>query len=435
MTSLREQVCDVAVVGGGPAGIAAAVRAAEAPGARRVTLLDEGFRPGGQIWRSGAGMPPGRMARGWTQRLAAAGVDVRAGHAVVDVRRDAGRFTVLAEHSGAAVRTHTERLVIATGARERYLPFPGWTLPNVMGIGGAQALLKAGASFRGKRVVIAGSGPLLLPVAASLAEADARIVLVAEQAPRANILRFAASLWRSPARLAQAATLRAGFFYAPYATGIWAVSAEGGDVLRSVVVTDGMTTRRIACDVLCVGFGLVPNTEVAQLLGCAVEQGFVAVDERQSTTVSGVFCAGEPTGIGGVERSLVEGEIAGLAAAGAIVRAPLVARRASLRRYAAALERAFVLRPELRSLARGDTVVCRCEDVRLRELDATWTARQAKLYTRAGMGACQGRICGAALQCLMGWTSDTVRPPIQPARLSTMLHGATTSNPTSLGAD
>jgi len=435
VTSPREYECDVAVVGGGPAGIAAAVRAAVAPGGPRVTLIDEGLRPGGQIWRSGAGKVPGRLARAWMQRLAAAGVDVRSGHSVVDVRRDAGGFTLLAEHSGVAVITHAERLVIATGARERFLPFPGWTLPNVMGIGGAQALLKAGASFRGKRVVIAGSGPLLLPAAASLADADARIVLVAEQAPRARVFRFAASLWRSPARLAQAATLRAGFLYAPYATGIWVVAAEGGEVLRSVVVADGNSTRQIECDVLCAGFGLVPNTEVAQLLGCAIQGGFVAVDERQSTTVGGVFCAGEPTGIGGVERSLVEGEIAGLVAAGAAVPAPLVARRASLRRYTAALEHTFVLRPELRSLARDDTVVCRCEDVRLRELDATWTARQAKLYTRAGMGACQGRICGAALQCLMGWTSDTVRPPLQPARLSTMLHGATTSNPTSLGAD
>jgi NADPH-dependent 2,4-dienoyl-CoA reductase/sulfur reductase-like enzyme len=317
------------------------------------------------------------------------------------------------------------RIILATGARERFLPFPGWTLPNVMGIGGAQALLKAGASFRGKRVVIAGSGPLMLPVAASMAAAGARLLLVAEQAAAKSVAGFTASLWRSPARLAQAALLRARFLRTPYVLGTWVTSATGDTTVRTIRVTDGARERVIDCDVACVGFGLVPNSELARLLGCSVEARCVRVDDRQETTVPGVFCAGEPTGIGGVERSLVEGEIAGLAAAGQRVPDSLRARRAALHRYADGLAEAFALRDELRQLAAADTVVCRCEDVRMRDLNASWTSRQAKLYTRAGMGACQGRICGTALECVMRWQPDSVRPPIQPANVGTLLDATT----------
>jgi NADPH-dependent 2,4-dienoyl-CoA reductase/sulfur reductase-like enzyme len=191
-----------------------------------------------------------------------------------------------------------------------------------------------------------------------------------------------------------------------------------------VFVTNGAREDAIECDVLLTGFGLVPNSELARLLGCDVDERRVVVDERQATSVQGVYCAGEPTGIGGVERSLLEGEIAGRAAVDASVSAQLRARRAAMNRYARALAKAFDLRDELRALATDDTIVCRCEDVRLRDLDRSWTARQAKLYTRAGMGACQGRVCGAALEYVMRWSPDSVRPPVQPARVATMLDEA-----------
>jgi NADPH-dependent 2,4-dienoyl-CoA reductase/sulfur reductase-like enzyme len=322
------------------------------------------------------------------------------------------------------------RVILATGARERFLPFPGWTLPNVFGIGGAQALLKSGMSFRNKRVVIAGSGPLLLPVAASLREAGATLTLVAEQATGRRVATFAASLWRSPSMLAQAARLRAGFMTTRYATGTWIAAVKGDSRAQSVVVTNGRTTREIACDVVCSAFGLVPNTELPRLVGCTVTAGVVRVDDNQATSVSGVFCAGEPTGIGGVELALVEGEIAGNAASGSPIPERLVARRRTLRRYARMLESSFALRTELIGLAQPDTIVCRCEDVRLRDLKPEWSSRQAKLYTRAGMGPCQGRICGAALESMMGWTADSIRPPVQPTQLATMLgNGESTERP------
>jgi len=145
------------------------------------------------------------------------------------------------------------------------------------------------------------------------------------------------------------------------------------------------------------------------------------VNERQETSVAGVFAAGEVTGIGGVGLSLIEGEIAGTCAAGAVrADTSLVRRRASLRQMAVRLERAFAVRPEIRSLADDETIVCRCEDVRRRFLAPLADARQAKLYTRAGMGACQGRVCGPALELLFGWAPGTTRSPLEPVRLATL---------------
>jgi D-hydroxyproline dehydrogenase subunit alpha len=412
---------DVVIVGGGPAGIAAATRAAES--GERALLIDEGLGPGGQIWRPRANGNVLHAAARWIERLHRSGAITRATTSVIDLQQSSSGILIRAESMGRAIVIEAGAVVLATGARERFLPFPGWTLPNVFGIGGAQALLESGASFRGKRIVIAGSGPLLLPVAASLAASGADVKLVAEQTSRANVIRFASGLWRTPARLAQAIAYRSAFRRTRYRTGTWVAAASGDDRLRAVMLTDGPHRWSIDCDVLCTAFGLVPNTELAILLGCELQDGVVVVDERQATSIPGVFCAGEPTGIGGVDLAVLEGELAGLAAAGRSTDAGLVRRRRGLERQAEALDRAFALRPELAALATDDTIVCRCEDVRSGAVRREWTPRQAKLYTRIGMGPCQGRICGAALECTVGWPRDTKRPPIQPVRLSTLATG------------
>ena len=414
---------DVAVVGAGPAGIAAAVRAADA--GKRVILLDSAPNAGGQIWRHRTRASLGGQARRWLDRLSRAAATVQHGVAVVDVTTTGsnGGWTLITERhrDGSADVIQASSLVVATGARERFLPFPGWTLPGVVGIGGAQALLKQGTTVRGKRVVIAGTGPLILPVAASLTEGGAHVVLVAEQAAFGAVRNFALSLLVHPETLVQAAMYRLAFIRTPYATGTWVAAASGDDRLTGVTVTDGRSRRVVPCDLLCTGYGLVPNVEMARLVGCSSSAGAVAVDTRQATTVPGVYAAGEVTGIGGVDLALVEGEIAGAAAAGATrPDASLVRRRAELRGAAARLERAFTVRPEIRALATDDTIVCRCEDVRRAAVAPLRDARQAKLYTRAGMGACQGRVCGPALEFLFGWPAGTVRSPLEPARLSTL---------------
>ena len=385
-------------------------------------LLDESPAVGGQIWRHRMRDQLPAIARMWMTRVERSGAKIWCGTSVVDLRDDGAVFITTIERNGVPSVIHARALILATGARERFLPFPGWTLPGVIGVGAAQALLKGGTSFSGKRVVIAGSGPLLLPVAGALRSAGADVRLVAEQASRLSVARFGLGLLRRPATLLQAARYRVSFIGTPYRFGEWVTAARGGARIEEVDITNGAAMQTIACDILCAAFGLIPNTELARLLGCAMAHGAVVVDDQQQTSRSRAYCAGEPTGIGGMELALVEGEIAGLSSAGRTAEAlALSPRRARLRTMATAMELAFALRHELRALATADTIVCRCEDVRLEAIDPAWSMRKAKLYTRAGMGPCQGRVCGAALEFLFDWPADAVRLPVVPALYSTLV--------------
>ncbi|HEY4230436.1 MAG TPA: FAD-dependent oxidoreductase [Thermoanaerobaculia bacterium] len=429
--------CDVAVVGGGPAGVAAACRAAEA-GARAV-LLDEGAAPGGQIHRHLPNREAPPAARAWLARLAQSGAEIRAGVSVLDAAATEARenaaepwrlLGLQAQGAGGVLAISARAIVLATGSRELFLPFPGWTLPGVYGAGGAQALWKSGASLAGRTAVVGGSGPLLLPVAASLAKSGARVAAVVEQAGLPALAGFALALGRSPSRIRDAVRYRRGFAGTPYRTGAWIAEARGSVRLEGVVLADARGGRReLECDLAAVGWGLTPNTELARVLGCEIAQGRVLVDARQETGVPGVFCAGEACGVAGVEAAVAEGQIAGTAAAVAAGRLDskepwdlhrLRRARSGARAVAGRMHRAFRLRPELARLAREDTVVCRCEDVTLGSLRRYAGAREAKLASRAGMGPCQGRVCGPALAYLFGWESDTVRTPIQPAALGAL---------------
>lgn len=406
----------VAVVGAGPAGIAAACRAAES--GAEVLLLDEGLVAGGQIWRHLDSHQLPASAREWLGRLARSGARVAPRSTVVDGGLGRGSHRLVVTEGPRLREVSAERIIVATGARELFLPFPGWTLPNVMGVGAAQALLKSGASFRKRNVVVAGSGPLVLPVAALLAADGARLRLVAEQAARAAVLRFGASLWRQPRKLVEAARFRVAFSGSPYRTGVWVVAARGDRQVQEVDLTDGRRTWTEPCDLLCCAFGLLPNLELPLLLGCEIAENGVSVDGRQATSVAGVFAAGESTGVGGAESALLEGQIAGLAAAGRdAAAAKLTGRRDEGRAFGRRLATAFAPRAALRALATAETIVCRCEDVTLARLDAGWSRRQAKLYTRVGMGPCQGRVCGPGLELLFGWDRDSVRPPLSPTSL------------------
>ena len=184
----------------------------------------------------------------------------------------------------------------------------------------------------------------------------------------------------------------------------------------------GNGTRTVACEYLACGFGLVPNLELPALFGCTVADGATCVDEWQRTSRDGVYCAGEATGVGGLESALVEGQIVGFAATGRPDKArALFAQRTRAQRFAAALARGFALRDELKTLAEADTVVCRCEDVPYRAVAQHASWRSAKLHTRCGMGPCQGRVCGAATAFLLGWTQDAVRPPVTAAALGSFV--------------
>lgn len=415
--AVRHLEADVLIVGAGPAGMAAAIAATRS--GRRVTVLDAAPAPGGALWRSAPANRP-TAARPWFARWEAAAP--RFLPATTIVAAPAER-TLLAESPDGPLTIAWQRLILATGARELFLPFPGWTLPGVTGPGGLQLLVKSGWPVANRRVVVAGSGPLLLAAAAYLRQHQARVVTIAEQAPWSRLLPFALQLpTLAPGKLLQAASYQAALLGIPYRASCWPVEAHGRDRVEAVTLTDGRRTWRLPCDDLACAFGLVPNTELVQLLGCPVTDGCVRVDASQRTAVPDVFAAGEPTGVGGVDKALVEGEIAGFVAAGNPAGAErLQTARARAHRFLAAMETAFALRPELKALARPETKVCRCEDVTRRQMEPCADWRAAKLHTRCGMGSCQGRVCGAAARVLFGWEPSSVRPPVFPTAIATLL--------------
>jgi len=413
MSRVMRQRFEVLVVGGGPAGMAAAVRAAES--GQRVGIIDDNATLGGQIWRGES--EAGTKASGWVKQLRSSGVNVLRGR----IFHQPEPYVLLAETDDLVQELSYEKLILATGARERFLPFPGWTLPNVMGAGGLQAMVKCGLPIQGKRVVVAGTGPLLLAVAAYLRRHGAEIEIICEQASWTSLAWFGMALLAQPSKIFQGFQLKrelAGIRFSPNS---WPVAASGRTTVESVTISRSGKLETIPCDYLACGFHLAPNIEVPLVLGCEIQDGCVRVDDLQRTSVAEVFCAGEPTGIGGVELSVVEGEIAGFAAAGRMAEASILfGKREKLRLFAKRLDRSFHLRSELRNLPKPETIVCRCEDVRYSHLRDHVSWRAAKLQTRCGMGACQGRVCGPATQFLFKWNPDSVRPPIFPARVESL---------------
>lgn len=422
--------CDVLIVGAGPAGMAAALAAA--PSGARIVLLDDNPLPGGQIWRDGPGAELPRPARALRERLAGcANVRVLVGTRVVGVgerpvRDEPWELLLEDRHQGWLQRA--DRLILCTGARELLLPFPGWTLPGVTGAGGLQALIKAGLPVRGERIVVAGSGPLLLAVARTAGQAGGRVLRVAEQAPWSQLVRFALSLGRWPGKALQAPAL----LHPALRAGMHVVEAFGADRLEAVRLAGPGGTHVLECDRLACGFGLVPNTHLGQMLGCWLNahEG-LAVDALQATVMPRLWAAGECTGVGGSDKALVEGAVAGHAAVAMQAQAlALGGARRRWQSFAQAVRQRFALAPGLRGLPRADTIVCRCEDVAYGELATRTGWIDAKLHTRCGMGPCQGRVCGAATRHLFDWTPLPGRHLLSPARVATLATGLDESEET-----
>jgi len=412
-TEACDRSCDLLVVGAGPAWLQAALAAA--PSGMRITLLDDNPTPGGQVWRSGPRHAMPSPARRLLDELAHfSNVTLVTGAKVVGL---AGERALLIETPTQSGVQHFSRAILCTGARELLLPFPGWTLPGVTGAGGLQALIKQGLDVRGQRIVIAGTGPLLLAAAATARRSGATVLRVAEQASWTSVARFSTALWRWPAKAWQAATLLDPGFR----PGSTVTAAHGRERLQAVTLRSGGREHRVDCERLACSFGLVPRTQLAQLLGCAVDaDGAIVVDAAQQTSVTGIYAAGECTGIGGSERAQLQGRIAGRCATGAAVTPPLARELAHWSRFAALAGERFVLGGAVTRLADADTLICRCEDVTLQELAGCENWVQAKLHTRCGMGSCQGRICGQAARTLWGGTPTAPRQPSEPARIATL---------------
>jgi len=414
-----------------------AAATAAANSAANVLLLDENPAVGGQVWRTGRATSRYRSVDGDRARslaigrLQASGVKLLLGYTIYDAPK-AGELRAICETTNDAsgnsvspaptlISLRYKKLILATGARERFLPFPGWTLPGVFGAGGLQAMVKGGFEIEGKRIVVAGSGPLLIAVAEHLRCYGGKVVCVAEQASISQMLPFIAGLWSHPGKVVQGIRYISALSSVPYRFACWTVAANANKgVLSSVRLTNGKRTWEEACDLLACGFHLVPNTELASLLGCVIEGGRVRVNENQQTSVSNIYCAGELTGIGGVDAARLQGEIAGLASVGKSTSYKQW-RRVKEKKFAERLSSAFQLRAELRSLAKPDTLVCRCEDVSFTAIEGRSGWRDAKLQTRCGMGPCQGRICGAATEFLFGWKESSVRPPLTPVPIAALI--------------
>lgn len=413
---------DVLVAGAGPAGLAAALAAADA--GCDVLLVDRACSVGGQIYREpavGATAPVGGSLPERFRRLARhPRVRLRLGATIWQARpRDGGlRFWLQGGEGGGVVDTRAA--VVATGATELVLPFPGWELPGVMTAGAAQALSKAQAVLPGRRVLVAGTGPFLLPVAAQLAMAGARVV-VAEAARPARHPLLAARLAAHPGKVREAAAYAAALarhrVRFVFGRAVAACSGSGHVERVTLEPTGGRPGRALslAVDAVCAGHGFVPALELARALGCAdrphpsLPLSTVFHDRDQATTVPGVFAAGEVTGIGGAVVAELEGAVAGAAAARFLGRpvapapANVHARLARARRFATLLEALYPLDGGWVERLTGATVVCRCEDTTWRQVREAAAAgsgdlRAVKGVTRCGMGYCQGRTCGPALQ-------------------------------------
>mgnify|MGYP000213954244 CR=1 FL=1 len=420
MTPTPQARCDLLIIGAGPAGMAAALAAARS--GMRITIVDDNPAPGGQIWRDGPNAHLPRAALELREKVAAC-ANIRI-HSATRVVALAGERGLLLEDFQRGWRLDYRKLILCTGARELLLPFPGWTLPGVTGAGGLQALIKGGVDVLGQRIVIAGTGPLLLAAAATAHKAGAHVVRVAEHTPWRDLAAFAAQLVRWPAKALQAPTL----LHPSLRANTHVLEAQGTTQVQSVRLRKGAHAEEtIACDRVACGFGLVPNTHLGQMLGCALgDRNGLQVDTLMRTSVPGVYAAGECTGFGGSERALVQGAMAGHAAAGnAEAGQTLQNTLARWNAFADALHRHFPVRAQvLAALPRANTLVCRCEDVAHSDLQQRSGWIDAKLHTRCGMGACQGRICGAAAQVLYGWAPQPARHLLSPARLSTLASAA-----------
>ncbi len=447
---------DVLVVGAGPAGLSAALAARRAGAS--VMVLDERLQPGGQFYKPlapshrSATPTDKQFARGLelSKQISAAGVDVKQG---AQVWAALSPNEVGAIVAGRATVFHCRQLIIAPGAYERPVPFPGWTLPGVMTTGAGQTLARAYRVSPGQRVVIAGNGPLNLQLAAELLAGGARVVAVLESATRPGLRR-----WRELLQAARTAPdlLTDGARYmavlrrhgVPLLWGHAVVAAEGEDTVRAVRAAkldeQGRTVsgneRVFEADTLCVGYGFIPSTELARMLGCrqqfvARHLGYVATatGEDGRTSVPGLFVVGDGADLGGSRVALARGTLAGTAAARSLgLAAPEPSQAARDLRRAQAFQRAlwsiYQAPPVNLAQVPDDTLLCRCEEITFGSVRAQIAAGRdtlaaIKRNTRLGMGRCQGRYCAATAARLVNETTGRVdsvdqyfapRPPAKP---------------------
>jgi thioredoxin reductase/bacterioferritin-associated ferredoxin len=450
---------DLIVLGAGPAGAAAAIKARGL--GLSVAVIDEAPAAGGQVYRAPSpGLTPTKpdadRAKGddLRARLAASGAAIRADHRVWSLT--AG-FSVSSVGPDGPLTIEAPSLIVAAGAVERHIPVSGWTLPGVIGLAAATILLKAHGVLPGRRVVIAGSGPLLLLVASKILAAGGEVVAVVDAAPRSAWLSRIPSMLARPDLMAKGASwaLRLLLARVPIhsASAIRAIhgtdgvtSVEIGPVDRDWRPVGGVVARTVEADAVCLGFGLLPSTEVTRLLGAAhlyaAELGgwIPDVDASLQTSVPGLFVAGDGGGVRGADAAPLSGELAAIGVARRLGRggdlagqaAAVTARWRRSGAFGAAMSAVAMPAPGAVAMIDEHATVCRCEGLTRTTLDAaiaagSKTLADLKAATRCGMGPCGGRVCGEAATMLIaaatGWDRATIgqpsaRPPLRPVPMS-----------------
>jgi len=454
---------DVAVIGAGPAGLSAALAARRAGAS--VLVLDEYPEPGGQFYKqlsSGFQVPDrSRLdfdyTKGDTLIAAVRASGVELSHETL-IWASFGPNELAIVRGGESGTVRAKCIIVATGAYERTIPFTGWDLPGVMTPGGAQTLVKHQQVVAGSRIVLAGSGPFLMPVAKSLIGVGANIVAIVEATRPQAWVSHALRLWGHWDRLREAWDYRRMIAAAgiPVYFGERVVEAHGNDAVERVVVqacdADGnirtdASRREIEADALCVGYGFVPSVQAARALGCeltydALRGGWIVRhDDVMQTSREHVFVAGESAGIGGAYAAMAEGTLAGLAAArklGLAVQSDAIDAagrdRLHRRRFADLVNELFAVKAGYYRSIEDATLVCRCEEVSAGEVRAAIAAWGSdvnciKGVTRCGMGYCQGRICGTTVEHLAAQATGAMpgerggfnmRPPIKPVPVSAL---------------
>jgi thioredoxin reductase len=444
----RLESAELAVVGAGPAGLSAATVAAEC--GVHVVLLDDQPRPGGQVFRRGIAPAPTPRFANLIRKVYAdptsVGVDYRPNHAVWAFDADALHVC----GPTGAYRLRARRTIIASGASEWVLPIPGWTLPGVVTAGGAQALLKSSGVVVGRVVAIAGTGPLLLQLAVQLLGAGASVAGIFEAA---SFRQWAATMSRSllyPALAVQGLLLlaaltrcRVSIRFGHVPSRIHGNSQVSG--LDVVHVGQHSTPIHVPADAVCLSYGLIPSTELAAMRGCELrhvpELGHweVVRDLSMRTSFDDVFAVGDGADIGGVRIALMEGRIAGAAAARDLgYAAPERGTRRKMKRLAVVrsfLRKTFCQRPELIAALPADTMLCRCEEVRIGSVrsairDGVRSLHELRVLLRVGMGPCQGRYCTTTTLRLLALESGRTlqdlgpgspRPPVRPIKIEQII--------------
>lgn len=453
---------EVLVLGGGAGGLNAAIAAAEA--GAKVVLVDERPMPGGQFFKQRLDSPALTRAipddaqfsggRALLDRARAAGVAIMAGCQVwgafepLDLMIFAGRGSFLCR---------PQRLIVATGAYERGLPAPGWTVPGVMTTGAAQTLLRSYGVLVGRRLLIAGNGPLNFQVALELARAGAEILALAElaAAPGMHSLGALAAMATSTPDL-----LRQGWRYTRdlarrkiplhYAHVLAGVETAGTGLRARLAPwprADHLEAQAFDVDAVLMGYGFMPSNEILRALGCRHEfdpgRGQLICERNDDcrTSVENVYAVGDCAGLGGARAAEAEGTIAGAAAAASLghaVKSSAAARRAlrKHRRFQSGLWRLFAASRPMAEMAHPSTLICRCEERSMSEIgegfaQGSQALGAVKRLTRAGMGRCQGRYCGPVLAALSADQENVLgeaafwapRPPIKPIAIADIVAG------------